>query len=75
MARPKSVLPKLVVDKAARKHACQHSKLHDVAKDEVRLRVYDSRSDEKYCRACAIKFLNSDIAELQGLVAQLQAET
>ena len=73
MARPKSFLPKMQVDAAARKHSCQHAKSHVINMGDARLRVFDVRSDDKYCRPCAIKFLNADIAELQALLAALEA--
>ncbi len=73
MARPKSFLPKMQVDAAARKHSCQHAKSHVISMGDARLRVYDARSDHKYCGPCAIKFLKADIAELQSLLAALEA--
>jgi len=74
MAKFKSVTSRLEVDYAGRKHQCQHNPRHDVRRGEIRLKVTEGRTDEHFCRPCAIQMLKADIAKLEEVLAELQPE-
>jgi hypothetical protein len=75
MPKPKSVLPKLTIDEAARSHSCQHNKNHKLKKGDKRLKIKVNRAYEHYCSECAIKTLERDISILTALVEQLRPKT
>ncbi len=68
----KSTTLRLEIDTAGRKHQCHHNKCHEVFKGQTRLKVTEDRSDEHFCRDCAIKMLKADIEKLQELLAKLE---
>lgn len=72
MARFKSVLSRLLVDRAGRLHKCQHNARHEVRKGEIRLKLTEGRTDEHFCRNCAIQMLMIDMARLQEILDDLQ---
>lgn len=74
MARYKSLVARIVLDRAGRLHQCQHSNRHDIAKGEIRLKVSEGRTDEHFCRSCAVEMLESGIYRLQGVLAELKGE-
>ena len=73
MARPKSLLPNVVVDEAKRAHNCQHNGSHRLQQGDKRLRVRLQRTHEHFCTACALAIIEGDIAKLQTLAGQLRA--
>ncbi len=74
MARFKSVTARMIVDRARRSHKCQHSDRHVVRMGDARLKVTEDRTDEHFCRDCAIKMLNADLVKIQRLLENLEEE-
>lgn len=74
MPRPKSFLPRLVVDRALKSHNCQHHSGHRVSMGDIRLKAAEGRSPDHYCRTCAIETLSRDIATLTSLRDELRRE-
>jgi hypothetical protein len=72
MAKPKSMLPNVVVDEAKRAHNCQHNAAHRLKQGDKRLRVRVQRAHEHFCAACALDIIRRDIGKLQGLADQLR---
>ena len=70
MARPKSFLRNLSIDRAGRAHKCHHC-THRLQKGEKRLKVKVDRKIEHFCIKCAIKFMRMDIEKLNSLIAQI----
>jgi len=73
MPRPKSFLPKLLIDEAGSSHNCQHNKTHRIVKGAKRLKVIEGRSPEHFCVTCAIDSIRADLEKLQDLMKNLQA--
>lgn len=73
MARPRSLTLPLSVDRALKRHSCQHDSRHEIAKGDLRLKVTVGRSHEHYCVPCGQKFIKRDINRLRDLEAQLGA--
>ena len=74
MARPKSFLKSMRVDRARRTHGCQHNRNHRISQGDVRLKLSMARSYEHFCRECARVFLRRDIETLAALIAELEGE-
>lgn len=72
MARPRSLTKNVSIDVAKRRHACQHSDDHPILAGDKRLTVKEDRSEERYCLACAEKFLVQSIARLQALLEEVR---
>lgn len=62
------------VDRASKRHACQHSKKHVIAKGDLRLKVKVGRSYDHYCLQCARRFLLLSIESLQKLESELETQ-
>lgn len=73
MPRPKSILQRVEIDQAQRAHNCQHNAAHRIQAGEKRLKVWDGRSAEHYCTACALAIIARDRTKLQELDEQLRA--
>lgn len=73
MPRPKSILQRVEIDQAQRAHNCQHNATHRIQAGEKRLKVWDGRSAEHYCTACALAIVARDSTRLQELHEQLRA--
>lgn len=71
MARPKSLLLSMSVDRALKRHACQHNGKHVILKGDVRLKVATGRSHEHYCVMCATKFVDQAVERLHALKGEL----
>jgi len=71
MAKPKSLILPLSVDRALKSHTCQHSKKHAITKGELRLKIAVGRSYEHYCVTCAQTFIAQAIERLQKLGVEL----
>lgn len=71
MARPKSLLLPMSIDRAGRRHSCQHNSKHVILKGDLRLKVAAGRSHEHYCVECATKFMDLAIERLQALRTEL----
>lgn len=64
----------MTVDRALRRHACQHNDKHVITKGQLRLKVTAGRSPEYYCVACARKFIGLAEDRLQELRTSLGKE-
>lgn len=71
MPRPKSIVQRVEIDQAQRAHNCQHNAAHRIHAGEKRLKVWDGRSVEHYCTACAHAIISRDISKLQELAHEL----
>lgn len=67
MGRPKSLVLSMTVDQALRRHTCQHNNKHVISKGDLRLKVANGRSSEHYCIACAERFIDLAVQDLQKL--------
>lgn len=74
MGSPRSLTLSMSVDRASKRHACQHSKKHVIAKGDLRLKVKAGRGYDHYCLQCARKFLSLSVETLQKLEAELEAQ-
>jgi hypothetical protein len=72
MAKPRSLILPLSVDRALKGHSCQHSKKHAIAKGELRLKISVGRTHEHYCVTCAQTFIVQAIERLQKLNTELE---
>lgn len=74
MARPKSLLLPISVDRALRSHKCQHNSKHEIAKGDLRLKVAVGRSHEHFCMSCGEKFIEHAMEKLRKISAELRTE-
>lgn len=72
MAKVKSILLRLNVDRAIRAHCCQHSKNHRLEAGDVRLKITTDRSHEHFCAGCALEMIDDAISKLTRLKNQIQ---
>lgn len=72
MARVKTILLRLNVDKAQRAHCCQHNKNHRLETGDIRLKITNDRSHEHFCADCALEMIDSAISRLMQLKNQIQ---
>lgn len=63
----KSLLETVRVDVALHSHNCQANKAHRVNKGDVRLKVRVGMGWANYCKDCALKIIDRDIAKLNTL--------
>lgn len=73
MAKVKSILLRLNVDKAQRAHCCQHNKNHRLEAGDVRLKITNDRSHEHFCADCALEMIDAAILRLTQLKNQIQS--
>lgn len=73
MPRPKSIIQRVEVDHAQRAHNCQHNSSHRIQRGDARLKVWDGRSVDHYCAACAHAIIDRDKEKLQKLAEELLA--
>jgi hypothetical protein len=69
MARIKSLIEQVQIDRAGKAHNCQANARHRVEKGDLRLKVRNGRSWHHYCRACAEVIIDRDIQKLTCLRA------
>ena len=70
---PKSLLKTLSITKAGRASACHHDKKnHKFSKGDVLLEVKVGRDASRLCVACAIQSVESGLAKLTELRAELK---
>jgi hypothetical protein len=72
MAKPKSIIQRIEVDRALKAHDCQHDKTHRIQRGDKRLKVWKDRTPEHYCVPCALKIIAADIAKLQNIDRDLR---
>jgi hypothetical protein len=72
VAKPKSLLPNVVVDEAKKAHNCQHNAAHRLEQGDKRLRVRVRRTREHFCSACSLAIIERDIAKLHALARELR---
>jgi hypothetical protein len=78
VARPRSLTLPLEVDRAGRRHVCQHNNKHVIVKGDLRLKITVGRSHEHYCAACATRFIDlatQHLGELRREVNKPRDET
>jgi hypothetical protein len=73
MAR-KSLVQRAEVDQVLKAHNCQANSRHRLERGDKRLKIWNGRSPDHYCVACAIDIIEHDIVKLQELARQLRAE-
>ena len=67
MARIKSLIEQVQIDRAGKAHNCQANVRHRVEKGDLRLKVRNGRSWDHYCLACAEVIIDRDIEKLANL--------
>lgn len=70
MAR-KSLVQRCEVDETINAHNCQQNKNHRLVRGDKRLKVWNGRSPDHYCAACALATIKADISKLEALAAAL----
>lgn len=60
----KSLIETARIDVALNSHNCQANQTHRVNKGDVRLKVRDGMGWAHYCKDCALKIIDKDIAKL-----------
>ena len=73
MAKVKSFLQPMCVDRVGHAHNCQHNSAHRLQKGEVRLALKVDRTTEHFCAQCAIESLTRDVEKMRRMIAELQA--
>ena len=68
MARIKSLIAQVQIDKSGNAHNCQANPRHRLDKGDLRLKVSNGRSWDHYCRACAELIIDRDIQKLTNLL-------
>lgn len=63
----KSLIETARIDVALSSHNCQASQAHRINKGDVRLKVRDGMGWAHYCKDCALKIIDKDIAKLTAL--------
>ena len=71
MAKLKSFIKNISVDIAKKKHQCQHNSLHEICKNDKRLKLVVDRSTEFFCVSCAVASLEKDIKKLEQIKEEL----
>ena len=74
MAKPKSFIQNISIDYAKKSHCCRHSKSHRINAGDLRLSVKEGRSYKRYCRDCAINFLERDMERFAKLLDKLRTK-
>lgn len=71
MARVKSLITRVEIDRAKRAHNCQANARHRIEAGEIRLNVRNGRSWDRYCFTCAFTILEQDSKKIGDIKAQL----
>jgi hypothetical protein len=74
MGKYKSFIKSIEITHAKRKHPCKHNKGHIINAGDNRLTLKVNRSFENFCVECAEISLKTDIAKLQSILNELEAE-
>jgi hypothetical protein len=67
MARIRSLIVQVQIDRAGKAHSCQANAQHRLEKGDLRLKVRNGRSWDHYCLTCAEVIIERDIQKLTGL--------
>jgi hypothetical protein len=70
----RSLITRVIVDRAGKSHNCQANSRHRIVLGDVRLKVRNGRSWDHYCRDCADAIIKRDIAKLIALQALAPTE-
>lgn len=73
MGSAKSMLQRLSVSLAGRRHSCRSNQKHILIKGQAMLVLKENRDERHYCTECALKFINTAERELQRLKMQLKS--
>lgn len=65
MAKPKSFIKNIKIDRAQRAHNCQHNSNHRIYKGDLRVGLKVHRNMEYFCVKCALETINRDISILE----------
>ena len=71
MSRIKSLITRIEIDKALKKHSCRANANRPIVKGQRRLKVRDGRSWCHYCLECAKIIFDRDIKKLQEVEQNL----
>ena len=74
MAKPKSFVKSISIEKAKRAHNCQHNSKHRILAGDMRVKLKVGRTAEYFCANCALYTLKRDIAMLEEIKQCLMAE-
>lgn len=67
MARIKSIVVQVEIDRAGKSHNCQANARHRIQMGDVRLKVRNGRSWDHYCTDCAKAIIAKDKEKLELL--------
>lgn len=67
MARIKSLVVQVEIDRAGKSHNCQANARHRIQMGDVRLKVRNGRSWDHYCVDCAKTIIVKDQEKLEAL--------
>lgn len=71
MARNRSFIKNLSVEKAIKSHDCHHDKTHRLSSGETRLKLKQNRRNYFFCVKCATKSIEIDILKLSKIKEEL----
>lgn len=74
MAKPKSFVKSINIEKAKRAHNCQHNSKHRILAGDMRLKLKEGRTSEYFCTNCALDTIRRDIAILEEIKKCLEKE-
>lgn len=73
MARVKSIIIRVEIDKAKKSHNCQANAGHRIPMGATRLNIRNGRSWDRYCVSCAQTIIQRDLAKLLELQQRFQS--
>lgn len=74
MAKPKSFVKSISIEKAKKAHNCQHNSKHRILAGDIRVRLKVGRTSEYFCANCALSTIRRDIEMLEGIKKCLEKE-
>ena len=74
MAKPKSFVKSISVEKAKKAHNCQHNSKHRILAGDMRVRLKVGRTSEYFCTNCALDTIQRDIAMLEDIRKSLETK-
>lgn len=67
MAKPKSFVKNISIEKAKKAHNCQHNSKHRILAGDMRVKLKEGRTSEYFCTNCALGTIQRDIAMLEEI--------
>ncbi len=74
MAKPKSFVKSISIEKAKKAHNCQHNSKHRILAGDMRLKLKEGRTSEYFCINCALDTIQRDMAILEEIKECLEKE-